>query len=140
MVRPSCKGVIDMRKEIAEGYLNLMVKEVVDYIEPYDLAAAFSCFLFIAEELGNDVRPLHGKRLMEALFDLKQVGKLPLAADPEMPAAMAGRLRGMLNGLLGTEEGCLVYKRIASLLTKAARDGFYQSFMCKRPKAKSKRI
>jgi len=137
LVRPSGDGAVDMRMKIAEGYLNLLVGEVVDYIEPHDLAAAFSCHLLIAEELGA-IRSLCGERLLNALADLKQSGKLPLAVDPGMPAESAMRLNGLLLGLLSTEEGCLCYKRIASLLSKAARNGFYKSFMCKKPKAKSK--
>jgi len=134
LVRTGEGEPVDVREETAEGYINLLVDEVVLLMEPHDLAAAFSGHLYIREELGA-VRPLRGDRLMNALAELKQTGKLPLAVDPEMPAESAKRLNGLLNGMLNSEEGCLCYKRIASLLSKALKDGSLRPFLCQKPKA-----
>jgi len=121
---------IDTRDErVAELAQEQVTGEMLTHMEPSDLAAMLSASVCVVNV--PQAKTLKAKSCTKCLHELKAKGKLPLASKPDHPAG------AVLEKLLSTEEGCLVYVKVAVYLTQAKQErlpGIYGQSKTIRPR------
>ncbi|OGL88906.1 hypothetical protein A3H75_02120 [Candidatus Uhrbacteria bacterium RIFCSPLOWO2_02_FULL_51_9] len=110
-------GLLDERDDRAREMAVYSAEELADMVAAQDLAAMISHGISrMHESLVNRIMFLKGGRLIGALQQMRRSGTLPLQAKAGHAVA------GILDGLVVSKGGCVLYRDMAVMLLDASRE------------------